>query len=65
MMEERSGGSYQKMLNLFQFDAETKGLVCRPAVPIRGTRGERLIVKVKHRDYYQKELIPSRGKTEL
>lgn len=34
-----------------------EGLVGRPRVPIRGIRGERLIVKVKHRDYYGKELV--------
>lgn len=33
-----------------------EGLVGRPAVPVRGIKGERIIVKIKHRDYYQKEL---------
>lgn len=54
----------QRGLHSMLGDGWAEGLVCRPAVPVRGTRGERLIVKVKHRDYYQKELIPSRGKTE-
>lgn len=38
-------------------DQFAEGLVGRPDAPIRGMRGERLIVKVKHRDYYGKELV--------
>jgi hypothetical protein len=34
-----------------------EGLVGRPAVPVRGVYGERLLVKVKHRDYCGKELL--------
>lgn len=37
-------------------DGFAEGLVGRPVVPVRGVKGERLIVKVKHRDYYGKEL---------
>ena len=38
------------------FHAE--GLVGKPTVPVRGVRGRRLRVKIKHRDYFGKHLTP-------
>jgi len=34
-----------------------EGLVGRPLVPLFGIHGQRIIVKIKHRDYYMKELV--------
>jgi len=34
-----------------------EGLVGRPLIPLRGIHGQRLMVKVKHRDYYDRDLI--------
>lgn len=38
-------------------ELHAEGIVGRPAVPLSGIKGQRLIVKVKHRDYYGKELV--------
>lgn len=38
-------------------DGYAEGLVCRPTVPLYTPHGERVIVKVKHRDYFAKELL--------
>ena len=38
-------------------DFFAEGIVGRPAISLRGPYGERIIVKIKHRDYYGKELI--------
>ncbi len=38
-------------------DFFAEGAVGRPTVPVLDSHGERLIVKIKHRDYYGKELI--------
>lgn len=38
-------------------DFWAEGLVGRPIVPVRSIRGNRMIVKIKHRDYYGKELL--------
>ncbi len=34
-----------------------EGLVGVPMIPVRGIKGERLIVKIKHRDYFEKTLV--------